>query len=230
MSIFKVRISLAPLLTVIASLLWTQAPASQVQLVSRPSPSSPSTSGGGDSYLPIVTSDGRFVLFASTADNLDQLGTNGHGSSAFPVRLNIFLKDRTNGSTILISVNAAGIGGGNGDSLPIGLSTNGQYALFESSASDLVTGDTNQARDIFVRDVLLGKTILVSAAVDGGFADKSSYSSVMTPDGRYVAFASTASNLVSGDTNGISDIYVRDLASNVTTLVSVGAKTTPSLS
>ena len=206
------------------------AQAAPLQLISMPNPGlSPATTGGGDSYLPIVTPDGRFVLFASTAENLAPIGTNGSVPADFPARLNVFLKDRTNGSTLLISVNTAGTGGGNGDSLPTGVSTNGRYVLFESSASNLVAGDTNKVRDVFVRDALAGTTLLVSTSVVGGFGDKPSYSSVITPDGRYVAFASAAANLVSGDSNGIADVFVRDMVNNVTTLVSVGAQTTAAL-
>ncbi len=211
-------------------LLGLAASGSPGQLISKPnSDVSPAITGGGDSYLPIISPDGRFVLFASTARNLTQIGTNGPAPPRFPARLNVFLEDRTNSSTILISVNVAATGGGNGDSLPSGISTDGRYALFESTASDLVAGDTNNARDVFVRDVLTGKTLLVSTGITGGFADKPAYSSVMTPDSRYVSFASAAANLISGDTNGIADVFVRDMVSNVTTLVSVGAQTTPAL-
>src|SRR5581483_2265296 len=228
----KVRTSLGIAVTGATALFWAQSvpAAAALQLISKPNPElGLSAAAGGDSYLPIITPDGRFILFASSAANLVQLGTNRQPQTQFPARLNVYLKDRTNGSTILISVNVAGTGGGNSDSLPTGISSDGRYALFESTAGDLVANDTNQARDIFLRDVVVGKTVLVSASISGGFGDKSSYNSVMTPDGRYVAFASAASNLVAGDTNGITDVFVRDMISNVTTLVSVGAQTTPAL-
>jgi Tol biopolymer transport system component len=228
---FKVRISLATVIAVTGVLfLPHRVGASPLQLVTKPDPAlKPSATAGGDSYLPIMTPDGRFVLFASTAANVVQLGANAEPRTQFPARLNVFRKDRTNDSTMLISVNLTTTGGGNGDSLPTGISSDGRYALFESTASDLVAGDTNKVRDVFVRDVVLGKTFLVTASTSGGFGDKASYSSVMTPDGRYVAYASAASNLVAGDTNGIADIFERDLVSNLTTLVSVGAQTTPTL-
>src|SRR5690242_10910514 len=98
----------------------------------------PSASAGGDSWSPIMSPDGRYILFASTANNL-ALMTNGSPIPATaPVHQNVFLRDRQNGTTVLVSVNLSGVAGGNGDSLPTDLSTNGQYALFESSASDLV--------------------------------------------------------------------------------------------
>ena len=182
----------------------------------------PPAGGNGDSGLAIISVDGRFVLFASTADNL-VLSNNG---SVMPCPMNVFLRDRTNGTTTLVSVNLAGTGGGNGDSFPTGLSSDGRYALFESSASNLVAGDTNNANDIFVRDLIIGTTTLVSASISGGIGNGASRSSVMTPDGRYVAFVSTATNLVAGDTNKIPDVFVRDLQAQTTTLASVGAIST----
>ena len=171
----------------------------------------PPASGGGNSMNPIITPDGRYVLFASTADNLALTSSNTPFSAQSPPKINVFLRDRTNGTTVLVSVNLAGSGGGNGDSIPIELSTNGQYALFESSAGDLVPDDTNNVTDVFVRDLVNGTNMLVSIGADGGCANGVSGESAMTPDGRHVAFASTASNLVPGDANGIQDIFVRDL-------------------
>ena len=123
----------------------------------------------------------------------------------------------------------AGNGGGNGDSFPTGISTNGQYALFESSASDLVAGDTNNASDIFVRDVVNGLTTLVSVSTNGTSGNgRIARGSVMTGDGRYVAFVSTASNLISfasGYPNNIANVFIRDLQASTTKLVSAGAPT-----
>ena len=178
--------------------------------------------GGGDSMLPIISPDGRYVLFSSAAHNL-MLLSNNPVPVPLPPRLNVYLRDRINGTTTLVSVNTNGSGGGNGDSLPTGLSTNGQYALFESTASDLVAGDTNNASDVFLRNVVNGVTILISASTSGGIANGASGSSVLTPDGSLVAFTSAASNLVEGDTNGITDVFVRDWQADETTLVSVGA-------
>src|SRR5437899_1784533 len=105
--------------------------------------------GNGDSSIPIVSPDGRYVLFASTANNLvTDAGTNPIPAQ-FPAHFNVFLRDRFNGTTALVSWNWSGTGGGNGDSMPAGISTNGRYALFESSASDLVAGDTNNVSDVF---------------------------------------------------------------------------------
>ena len=215
---------------IVLTQVWLGAIAqgSSLQLLSAPDPAVvPSAGAGGDSYLPVVSRDGRYVLFGSTAGNLIALGTNRPIPGLVPSPLNVFLRDRTNGATVLVSVNLDGTQGGNGDSLPIGISTNGRYVLFESRASDLVPGDTNEASDVFLRDLQAGTTVLASAGTNGVAGDGPSYSSVMTPDGRYVAFTSAADNLVAGDTNAIPDVFVRDMVSNITTVVSVGAEPSP---
>ncbi|MGO8927883.1 MAG: hypothetical protein ACLQU3_13485 [Limisphaerales bacterium] len=198
-----------------------------IQLVSVRDPSQgPPAGGSGDSWTPIISPDGRYVLFASTANNLLIITNDTPIPARFPAPLNVFLRDRTNGTTTLVSVNLSGTAGGNGDSLPVDLSTNGRYAVFESGASDLVAGDTNNATDVFVRDLVNGTTLLVSVSTNGQVGNGVSRSPAMTPDGRYVAFVSAANNLVADDTNGIPDVFVRDLQDHVTTLVSVGALST----
>ena len=182
--------------------------------------------GGGASSVPIISPDGRYVLFASAANNLAVIAATNPIPLLVPPRMNVYLRDRVNGTTALVSVNLSGLGGGNGDSWPAGISTNGRYALFESSASDLVAGDTNGATDVFVRDLAAGSTLLASVNTNGVPGNGSSRGSAMTPDGRYVAFASDASDLTPADTNGIADIFVRDLQAGVTVLASVGAVST----
>ena len=181
-------------------------------------------SGSGDSITPIFSADGRYVLFASTANNLIVIGTNTPIPSVAPAPLNVYLRDRVNSTTTLISVNSSGTGGGNDNSWPVAISTNGQYVLFESAASNLVAGDTNKSTDIFIRDLIHGQTLLVSLRSNGVIGNRDSSGSAMTPDGRYVAFLSSASTLVANDTNGIPDVFVRDLQSSNTVLVSVGAR------
>jgi hypothetical protein len=175
----------------------------------------------------VLTPDGRFVLFASMANNLvaDSSG-NPLPLIIFP-KLNVYLRDRANGTTRLVSVNMGGTGGGNGDSWPTGLSSDGRFVLFESNASDLAPGDTNGVTDVFLRDVTSNLTTAVSVSTNAGFGNGACRGSVMTGDGRYVGFVSEASNLVDGDTNGIADVFVRDLQGRVTTLASVGALAAP---
>ena len=183
----------------------------------------PSTGGGGDSWHPIITPDGRYVLFASRANNLVLSGTNNPFLNQVPPKMNVFLRDRDNETTTLVSVNYSGTGPGNGDSTPTALSTNGQFALFESTASDILPGDTNNATDIFLRDLVHGTNQLISVSTNRGFGRYGAWESVMTPDGRYVAFASASPNLVRNDTNSGRDIFVRDTRTGVTTLASPDA-------
>jgi Tol biopolymer transport system component len=163
------------------------------------------------------------VLFASTGGNLVLTSSNAPMVPSGFQRLNVYLRDRTNGTTILVSVNFIGTNGGDGDSIPAGLSADGRYALFVSWADDLLPGDTNNASDIFLRDLGSGSTVLVSVGTNGSWANGASSSAVMTPDGRYVAFSSAASDLVTNDTNGIPDVFVRDLTEGATVLASPGA-------
>lgn len=208
----------------LAFYLAIPARAGTFQLVTTVDPSvTPASGGGGDSLAPIISADGRYVLFTSTANNLVVDGNTNLLASRFPATLNIFLRDRTNATTTLVSANFAGTGGCNRDAFPLQISANGRYVLFESTASDLVPGDTNNNNDIFVRDLLNGTNILVSVAMDGTCANGSSSNSVMTSDGHYIAFSSTATNLVAGDINTIVDVFVRDLQAGTTALVSVGA-------
>jgi len=200
--------------------------AGQLQPVTVLSPRlAPPSGGNGDSVAPVVSGDGRYVAFASAANNLPVNGA--HFLPLMPAQLNVFLRDRVSQSTTLVSVNVTATGGGNGDSIPRGISTNGQFVLFESAAGNLAPGVTNQVNNVFVRDVVNGATLLASVGLNGAGAGGPSHNSVMTPDGRYVAFSSDAANLAPGDTNGIADVFVRDLQAGVTVLVSVGAASNP---
>jgi Tol biopolymer transport system component len=191
--------------------------ASPIQSASVRGANLPSPAGGnGDSVAPAMSADGRFVLFSSSANNL----VPGDNSQ---LGFDVFLRDRSSNTTVLVSANFTGTGGGNGNSICGQVSTNGRYAVFQSDSSDLLPGDTNGISDIFVRDVQGGSNILVSVAPDGSWGNGASTDPVMTPDGRYVAFVSAATNLVAGDTNGIPDVFVRDLLNGSTRLVSADA-------
>jgi Tol biopolymer transport system component len=172
--------------------------------------------GNGDSVPATISPDGRYVLFASWASDLT---TNAIGQ--FDVQL--YRRDRRTGSTVLVSANATGLGGGNAPSLSGAMSANGRYVVFESKATDLVRDDTNNASDVFVRDLAAGVTQMVSVAPDGAPGNGASTEPVITPDGRYVVFLSTATNLVAADTNRIADVFIRDLTTATTRLVSAGA-------
>ncbi len=180
-----------------------------------------SRTGSGDSLAPVLSGNGRFVAFVSDAADLV---TNSIARGPGQAYVNVFVRDLAAGTTELISVSADGHGSGQGHSVNPLISSDGRFVVFESDAGDLVDADTNGARDVFVRDRVSGTTTLVSAAgVGPGAGNGASSQAVMTPDGRFVAFVSTAANLVPNDTNGIPDVFLRDLSLGTTTLISEGA-------
>lgn len=103
------------------------------------------------------------------------------------------------------------------------ISANGRYVAFTSDASNLVPGDTNNKRDVFVFDRQLRITERVSVASNGAQANQSSGYSSISGDGRFVVFNSLADNLVQGDNNAMSDIFIHDRDTNQTNMVTVGS-------
>src|SRR5438270_647845 len=101
------------------------------------------------------------------------------------------------------------------------MSPDGRFVAFHSGASNLVPGDTNNAEDAFVRDRQSGVTERVSVDSSGGQANADSNIGAIGADGRFVAFYSTASNLVTGDTNNANDVFVHDRQAGATERVSV---------
>ena len=205
-------------------------PAAAADLATVPDASfSPPASAGGDSCFPIISPDGRFVLFGSTANNLAVTSNNGPYRLQRPIHRNVFLHDRSLGTNLMASADLTDTTGGSDDSNPAAVSTNGQFALFESGATNLTTGQTSATSGktgVFIRDFSTHSTRLVSVNTNGESANDASTDSVMTPNGRYVAFSSLASDLVPNDTNGISDVFVRDLQNGTTVCASAGAQAT----
>jgi archaellum component FlaF (FlaF/FlaG flagellin family) len=125
------------------------------------------------------------------------------------------------GTTELVSVdNAGGQGDGHSQS-PVAISADGRYVAFQSDASNLVPGDTNYITDVFVHDRHTGTTERVSVNSAGGQGNNQSQGPAISADGRYVAFISTASNLVSSDTNPWNDVFIHDRQTGITERVSV---------
>ncbi len=181
----------------------------------RVSVSSTGTQGDGDSHYPSISASGRYVAFFSTASNLVSGATNGW--------FDVFVHDVETGSTKQVSVDSTGTQGNSHSQWP-SISADGRLVAFQSSASNLVSGDTNDAYDIFVHDLQTGVTKRVSVDSLGAQGDGGSETPGISADGRYVAFESDATNLVSGDTNGFRDIFVHELATGVTKRVSVDAE------
>ena len=167
--------------------------------------------GNGGNRNPAISADGRFVAFIS--------GTDPFGAS-----LNdIYIHDRLNGQTNLLSISSSGSLGSSGPSAPA-ISADGRFIALESLASDIVTGDNNQNLDIFVHDRLTKQTTRINMGLGGVEANSSSGSASISYDGRYVAFESYASNLVAGDSNGRVDIFVHDRLTQKTIRISTDSK------
>jgi Tol biopolymer transport system component len=168
--------------------------------------------GAFPSHAPTISADGRYVAFTSLAANLVPGGTTGYQE--------IYVRDRLNGTTERVTFSASG-GPVNGGSNSATISANGRFVAFRSNASNLVAGDTNYCADIFVRDRLNATTVRVSVDSSGAQADGASNDPSISADGRFVCFDCIASNISHGDTNGLVDVFVRDLQSGITERVSV---------
>ncbi len=164
--------------------------------------------------MPAISADGRYVAFRSTATNLVAGDTNN--------RADVFRVDRLTGTVVRVNVSNAGAQALSGDSGTYGivLSADGNLVAFESTATNLASNDTNGVSDIFLRDVTAGTTVRVSTSSAGGAANGRSLNPSMSADGRYLVFSSFASNLVAGDANLCSDIFLHDRVTGATTLVS----------
>ena len=174
-----------------------------------------SSSGGqanATSCCSAISGDGRFVAFRSQATNLVAGDTNATGD--------IFVHDRQTGATTRVSVDSAGNEGNGGSSSPA-ISGDGRFVAFQSAATNLVAGDTNAIKDIFVHDRQTGATTRVSVDSAGAQANDNSFRPAISDDGRFVAFRSDATNLVAGDTNGVRDVFVHDRQTGATERVSV---------
>ncbi len=177
------------------------------------------TDGGNfQSGSPVICADGWYVAFESLASNLGPPDTNGYKD--------IYVRNRKTDTTILVSINADGTNGGNGNSSSPVCSANCRYVAFESSAYNFGPTDTNGATDVYVRDLFTGTTTLVSVNAAGtNSGNLESGSPAISPSGRYVAFHSRATNLMPDATVG-QQVYVRDLFTGTTTLVSINADET----
>lgn len=181
---------------------------------SRVSVSSGGDEGNAESYDPSISADGRFVAFDSYASNLVRKDTNGS--------LDVFVRDLENGTTRRVSVSSARVAG-NSDSYLPSISADGRFVAFDSFASNLIGHDTNDAYDIFVRDLANHTTRRVSVSNTGIEGNFGSYDPAISATGGSVAFDSDASNLVADDANDTTDVFVRDLGRHTTRRVSVSS-------
>jgi Tol biopolymer transport system component len=186
--------------------------------IARVSVSSAGIEGDKASYWPFISSDGRYVTFTSDADNLVESDTNGVGD--------VFVHDKQTGETQLISRTTDGTIG-NDLSFWSSISSDGRYVTFMSSATNLVQSDSNDTWDIFLKDRKSGQINLVSLGYDGSPANSQSEYPVISQDGRSIAFASDATNIVEGDTNGCRDVFEYNRQSGKTIRVSLASDGTP---
>ncbi len=154
-----------------------------------------------------ISYDGRYVTMTTRASTLVPGDTNG--------QRDVFFHDRVLGTTTLISVGLNGAPGNNGSESGR-VSADGRYIAFWSGASNIIPVDLNSLGDIFLYDRFFDTVTLVTVSTDGTQANDNCAFPDISPDGRYVVFASRADNLRSGDTNGSYDIFVRDLLLGVT--------------
>jgi Tol biopolymer transport system component len=173
-------------------------------------------SEGGDepSVNPVMTKDGQVVVFVSFADNLVPGDTNGQPD--------IFVR-KGRDQIFRLSVAADGTQADGGSYQP-DVSADGRFVVFTSTATNLVPGDTNGRPDVFVRDLVANTITRVSVSSAEAQSNGRSSAPAIAADGSAVAFESGASNLVSHDSNGVADVFVRDLRRGTTERVSVTSR------
>lgn len=181
----------------------------------RVSVSSAGAQGNGGGFAPAISADGEWIAFVSVSSTLVPLANN-----FVP---HVFLRRRVTGATTLIGVSSTG-GLENGSSDGPTLSADGRYIAFNSNSSNLVGGGGgSQFKHVYVHDRVLGTTVLASPALGGGFGNDASDAASISANGRVVAFHSNASNLVAGDTNFLTDVFVRDLDLGITERVNLSS-------
>jgi Tol biopolymer transport system component len=186
-------------------------------LLSAPADGGPAL-GPAATEFPAISADGNVVAYASAAPDLVPDDSNN--------MTDVFVTDRTRKETARISRGLSGAqpDGPSAVDSPPAVSADGRFVAFSSSASNLVAGDTTGAGDVFVADRSTGDTTRVSLGPTGAEATGGdSYSPAVSADGRYVAFASDADNLVPDDANNATDVFVHDRQTQTTTRVSVTA-------
>ena len=197
----------------------TCAPAQTLIGPTRPvtAPSTASLPADGGSFAPAFGGDGRYLVFVSQANDL----VTNDDTSTF---LDVFMRDLVAGTTQLVSVNSSGQGGGNGNSGYPLISSNGQFIAFLSAATNLVSTDTNALPDLYVRDMVAGITTLQSVTPLGTVGGGGCCLGMdMTPDGHFIVFSSTQTNLVSNTVSACTNLFLRDRQAGTTTLLTTQA-------
>lgn len=162
-------------------------------------------SKNGHSHKSRISSDGQRIIFESEASDLVAGDSGGH--------IDILYRDRNATTTNLISVDSSAVPvQANADSINADISADGNYVVFQSVATNLVTNDTNSKIDVFIRDLVNATTTRLSLKPDGNQTTSGdSTSPAINTDGNYITFTSTANDLVSSDSNGtVADVFARN--------------------
>lgn len=184
------------------------------ELLQRVSLSRVGAEGNNDSFAPSISADGRYVVFLSTADNLVDEDHNDYQD--------VFLFDRAESEVMRLTVGYDG-SEANGPSSEARISRDGRFVVFVSDASNLTAGDDNGHSDVFLFDRRSGQVQMVSAAADGEQGNGRSVQPAISGNGHFVAFVSLAENLVEGDHNQASDVFVYDVAAQSLALASINS-------
>ena len=161
-------------------------------------------SGNENSDSNSVSGDGRFVLFQSRATDI--VGNDGNADA------DIFLRDTSNNTTRLLTVNRNGNNSAGGLSEFPAMSQDGSVASYSSYAPDIVAGDANGREDVFIRDLVRGPLTVLSVNPAGQTANGRSYDPFINRGGTHVVFTSSASDMTAGDTNNVEDVFIADVA------------------
>jgi hypothetical protein len=171
--------------------------------------------GNDHSFKPVISADGNVVAFQSWARNLHNLDSSND--------VDVFARNLTTGTTYLVSINTAGTGSGNDDSVNPVISSDGRIIAFESTATNLHPLDPHIYSDVFARNIVSGTTYLVSVSADDTSGSGGSYNPSISAKGDVVAFQSSATNLHPLDTSVEFDIYARNIVTGTTYLASVNS-------
>lgn len=185
----------------------------QTRLIQRLSVNASNEEGNRLSTYPSLSGDGRYTAFTSDATNFAQEDNNNASD--------VFVANVENGTLTLVSRTPSGRpASGRSYNYYPAISSDGRYIVFNSDAPDLVPNDTNNTWDVFVFDRVTGSIRLVSKTSDGSVGNGPSMHAVISGNGQFVAFQSRATNLVANDINGVSDIFLHNLQTGETTLIS----------
>jgi dipeptidyl aminopeptidase/acylaminoacyl peptidase len=194
--------------------------AGTIERVSLGSAGQQGTAGAGASA---ASADGRYVAFESWAPNLVPGDTNN--------AYDVFVRDRSTGTTTLVSASTAGLPANGSSDLngffPSRISSDGRYVIFESDATDLAADQTSSHIEVYVRDLMTKSAKMVSVTSSGKPANGDSYAGAISGDGKWVVFTSVGKNLLGGLTTLYPQLFLHDMATGETRLISKANDGTP---